>query len=265
VPPKGGPALWLFWWRWCKEAWPPLRLRVLTNLDHGGHAYMPEHTTSSSSAHPVLPPLLSELLRLLDAHRCAFRQERTFLRAQALLFGHLFSFARHTITQALVALGLTECDWSAFYRLLSIKSRIDYEALSGRFFREILDHIAPKDPFVAVVDGVQVPRHSHKMASTSWLKSPRTPPFMPGIHRAQRFMHLAALLPKSEEGYSRAIPLRWEPAFPKEGHSRSGQTKEGVGGGSGGHWVGYEPVFSIRLERQSRPKLAASILSSDRF
>ena len=36
---------------------------------------------------------------------------------------------------------------------------------------------------------------------------------MAGIHRAQRFMHLAELLAPNEEGYSPALPLRWEPAF----------------------------------------------------
>lgn len=69
---------------------------------------------------------------------------------------------------------------------------------------------------MAVVDGVQIPRHSRKMPGTSWLKNPRTPPFKPGSHRAQRFLHLAALLPRTEEGYSRALPLRWEPAFPEK-------------------------------------------------
>jgi hypothetical protein len=180
---------------------------------------MPENTTvpaNEPSSSSSSTPLLRELLRLVDAHRCAFRQQRTFLKAQALLCGHLFSFARRTITQALVALGLTDSDWSAFYRLFSIKSRIDYELLSGRFLEEILTHSAPSEPFVAVTDGVQVARHSHKMAGTSWLKCPRTPPFKPGIHRAQRFVHLAALLPKSEQGYSRAIPLRWEAAFPEK-------------------------------------------------
>lgn len=185
---------------------------------------MYEHTTvpndESSST-----PLLRELLHLLDAHRCAFRQQRTFLRAQALLFGHLFCFARRTITQALVALGLTKSDWSAFYRLFSLP-RIDYELLSGRFFEEILPHVAPSEPFVAIVDGVQVPRHSQKMAGTSWLKCPRTPPFMPGIHRAQRFLHLAALLPRSEEGYSRAIPLRWEPSFPEKAIAGAAEPKK---------------------------------------
>jgi hypothetical protein len=135
---------------------------------------------------------------------------------QALFFGQLFCFARRTITQALLALGLTEGDWSAFYRLFGQKGRIDYEALSGRFFEQTLPHVSPTDPYVAVVDGVQVPRHSHKMPGSSWLRSPTSPPFMVGIHRAQRFLHLAGLVPATEEGYSRALPLRWEPAFPEK-------------------------------------------------
>ncbi len=74
----------------------------------------------------------------------------------------------------------------------------------------------PEDePYVAVVDGVQVPRHSHKMPGTSWLKHPKTPAFSPGPHRAQRFLH-QELLPRSAEGYTRALPLRWEPSFPEK-------------------------------------------------
>jgi hypothetical protein len=67
--------------------------------------------------------------------------------------GHLFSFARRTITQALVALGLTEHEWSGFYRLFS-EPRLDYEALSGCFFHETLTHMPETDPYVVVVDGV---------------------------------------------------------------------------------------------------------------
>lgn len=164
---------------------------------------------------PKRTPLLDALRRLLRMHRPAFQQERTFRRAQALTLGHLFSFARRTITQSLVALGLTNCDWSGFYRLFN-EPRIDYEELTGCFLRETFDHVPYSEPYVVVVDGVQVPRHSHKMPGTSWLKNPRIPPFMPGIHRAQHFLHLAALLPQSDEGYSRALPLRWEPAFPEK-------------------------------------------------
>ncbi len=174
---------------------------------------MPE-TTSTSPHSPT--PLLDALCGLLLCHRSAFRQERTFLRAKALILGHLFAFARRTITQALVALGLTDSDWSAFYRLFGQKDRIDYETLSTIFFRETLPHVSPRAPYVAVVDGVQLPRSSSTMPGTSWLKSPKTPPFSPGPHRAQRFLHLAALMPATEEGYSRALPLRFEPAFPQK-------------------------------------------------
>lgn len=50
-------------------------------------------------------PLLRALLKLLEAHRPAFRQKRTVWQAVALVIGTLFSFARHTVTQALMALG----------------------------------------------------------------------------------------------------------------------------------------------------------------
>ena len=46
------------------------------------------------------------------------------------------------------------------------------------------------------------------MPGTSWLKHTKTPPFMPEPHRA--------LLPRSAEKYTRALPLRWETAFPEK-------------------------------------------------
>jgi hypothetical protein len=63
---------------------------------------------------------------------------------------------------------------------------------------------------------VRLGRHSQKMPGAAWLKCPRTPPFKPGPWRAQRFVHLAALLPRTPDGSSRALPLRWEPAFPEK-------------------------------------------------
>ena len=51
------------------------------------------------------------------------------------------------------------------------------------------------------------------MPGTAWLTNPRTPPFKRGIHRAQRYLHLAAQRPRWQ-GYSRALPLRFVPAFP---------------------------------------------------
>jgi hypothetical protein len=162
---------------------------------------------------PAAAPLLSCLLELLGAFRPAFRQERPYRRCVALVFGSVFGFARHTISQLLLVLGVTEQDWSAWYRLFSVP-RIDVDALDAELVRQTLPEVPASGPYVVAVDGVQVPRWSLKLPGTSWLKAPRTPRWKPGIHRAQRFFHLAALLPVTAQGYSRALPLRWVPAFP---------------------------------------------------
>ncbi len=52
------------------------------------------------------------------------------------------------------------------------------------------------------------------MVGTGWLRAPRTAVFKRGIHRAQRFLHGAWLTP-IQDGYARAIPLRFVPALPE--------------------------------------------------
>ncbi len=159
-----------------------------------------------------MPVLLRELLTLVAAHRSAFKQERTFRRSLALAFGELFTFSRHTVTQSLLALGLTDSDWSSWYRLFS-RDRFAEPELAHCLFKETLRHSPSEEPYVTGIDSTQIPRSSRKMPGTAWLRAPRTAPFRRGIHRAQRFEHGAWLAP-IEEGYSRAIPLRFLPAFP---------------------------------------------------
>jgi hypothetical protein len=168
---------------------------------------------STAETDPANRPLLHNLLALLAEARPAFGQARVFARAEALVLGQLLTLGRHTITQSLVALGLVDDDWSGFYRLLS-EPRLDVAALRRALFCQTLGHTLPREPYVVAVDGVQVPRHSRTMPGTSWLRAPRTPVWKPGIHRAQRFGDVAWLTPRSANGYSRAIPLWWQPALP---------------------------------------------------
>lgn len=158
------------------------------------------------------PVLLENLLRLLEAHRQAFRQKRSYWRAVGLVFGEIFNFGRHTVTQGLMALGVIDGDWSSWYRLFSL-GRYREPQIARVFFRETVEMVKEAEPYVVGVDGVQLPRSSQKMPGTSWMKAPRTPAFKVGIHRAQRYVHGAWLTPL-EDGYSRAIPLRFLPAFP---------------------------------------------------
>ena len=161
-----------------------------------------------------MPVLLQALFHLLQAHRPAFRQERTFQRSVGLVFGQLFSFARHTVTQGLLALGITEGDWSAWYRLFS-RPRFDEGILAHCLLQQTLESVPPTEPYVTAIDSTTIHRSSLKMPGTSWLRDSRFSAFRPGIHRAQRFLHGAWLTP-CEDGYSRAVPLRFLPAFPEK-------------------------------------------------
>lgn len=166
--------------------------------------------SQSTKSTPVLLPLVAEML---TAARPAFRQDRPFQRFGVLVLGLLSALSRHTLTQVLVALGLGELDWSAAYRLFSVP-RLDYDALCRSVLRQTLAQVAPDQPYLVALDGTQLPRHSRTMPGTSWLRAPRTAPFRRGIQRAQRFLHLVWLTPPTTSGYSRAIPLRFVPAFP---------------------------------------------------
>ena len=79
--------------------------------------------------------------------------------------------------------------------------------------QESLEHVGVDEPYCAAIDGTALHRSSLKMPGTSWLRDARFSAFRAGIHRAQRFLHGAWLTPL-EAGYSRAIPLRFLPAFP---------------------------------------------------
>lgn len=168
---------------------------------------MNKHSTTTGA----YPELLKHLFELIQAHRGAFRQARPFARAWAMVIAEIISFGRHTITQSLLSLGLSETDWSAWYRLFS-RPRYDEEEMARCLLRETLTAVPEEDLYVVGADGTQIPRSSRKMPGTGWLKAPRTPIFKTGIHRAQRFLHGAWLTPLVE-GFSRAVPLRFLPAF----------------------------------------------------
>ena len=112
------------------------------------------------------PVLIQKLLELLGSHRAAFRQERTYWRVVGLVMGEIFNFGRHTVTQGLMALGLTDGDWSGWYRLFS-QGRYEEEKVAKIFIKETLQHTRVEEAYVTGVDGVQIPRSSLKIAGTS--------------------------------------------------------------------------------------------------
>ena len=163
---------------------------------------------------PQNQELLKHLFELIRAHRGIFKQERIYQRVLMLILAEIMVFARHTITQLLMAVGLTEHDWSAWYRLFS-QGRFNYDKASDILFAETLKHVGEEEWYVVAGDATQTPRSSRQMEGSGWLRHLRTPPFMWGIHAAQRWFNGSWLMP-AEKGYSRAMPLRWLPAFTKK-------------------------------------------------
>lgn len=157
------------------------------------------------------PELLKNLLQLLTEQRGITGQQRVYDRLELLVMAEVFTFGRHTITQLVMSLGLTEQDWSAWYRLFS-EERFNYAAASAGLFKESLRHVSADELYVVAGDATQTPRSSRQLEGAGWLRNLRTPPFMVGIHAAQRWFNGSWLVPE-ENSYSRAIPLRWMPAF----------------------------------------------------
>ena len=168
---------------------------------------------------PQNPELIKNLIELLSAHRQIFKQERVYQRVVALVFAELFVFARHTVTQLLMSLGLTDVDWSSWYRLFSA-GRFRYDKASEVLFEQTLAHVEEDELYVVAGDGTQTPRSSRKMEGAGWLRHPRTPVFKVGIHIAQRWFNGSWLLP-AEGGYSRALPIYWQPAFTQKSEPKA--------------------------------------------
>ncbi len=160
---------------------------------------------------PQNEELLKNLFNLIAEQTEIAEQKRVYERLEILLLSELFVFGRHTVTQLLMSVGLNEQDWSAWYRLFS-EERFKYEEASKGLFRESLPYVKADELYVVAGDATQTPRSSRKMEGSGWLRNMRTPPFMVGIHAAQRWFNGSWLIPE-ENGYSRAVPLRWMPAF----------------------------------------------------
>lgn len=164
-------------------------------------------------AHDTAPrptPLLDTLVTLLTAYRPVVGQERIYLRLVHLSLGSVLSLGRQTLTQVLVTLGLGGEDWSAWHRLFN-RARVPIAQLQQGLIGQLAQVVPATEPVLAVVvDGTQLPRTSRSMPGVGFTRNPRTPPWRRGIHLAQRYVGISALLPRSATGDSRAIPLQWK-------------------------------------------------------
>jgi hypothetical protein len=162
------------------------------------------HDTASPEA-----SLATTWFALLSAYRPMVRQERTFVRLLLLAVACVLSAGRHTVTRWLVTLGVGGQDWTAWYRLFN-RARLHLPTLHATLLDQVLGVIPATEPVIVVaVDATHLPRTSRHFPGAGITRAVRGLRWPRGLTIAQRFVGLSVLLPRSLDGDSRAIPLKW--------------------------------------------------------
>lgn len=158
--------------------------------------------------------MLSEQLQTLlqRGWRLAFPTASTHRRAMQHAMALPCVLGRRTITRTLCALGRSEQDWSADYKLFS---RCRWRA--EQLFQPVLDeHLQryPKGPIFVAVDDTKLRKTGKKIPGTGWQRDPLSPPFHVNFLYGLRFLQASLLFPHYREGdYSaRALPVRFQEA-----------------------------------------------------
>lgn len=159
--------------------------------------------------------LIKELHSLLQCGWSrVFPQARTHQRAVEHAIALPCVLGRRTISRTLCALGRSERDWSADYKIFS---RCRWDA--DRLFEPVIDEYLgryPKGPVVAAIDDTKLRKTGRKIKSASWQRNPLSPPFHINLLFGLRFIQASLLFPHYREGDypPRAIPVRFQEAPP---------------------------------------------------
>lgn len=168
---------------------------------------------SSTQPQAETSSTLIEVFRSLWSQtRCAFKQERTFLRAGRLARSVLLSRGRHTITGLITTAGDARQDWSADYRLFE-RGRIKIESLWTPTRQAVEASLPAQTPLVVSLDDFLLRKWGRKIPGASWWRDPLGPAFHTNFIWGQRFFQISATLPEKPHGScrARAIPLDLQP------------------------------------------------------
>ena len=159
--------------------------------------------------------LLEKFHELLQPWRSAFRQQRTWQRAQRLAYGLLTCLRTHLTSNAICATGRQFLDWSADYRLFS-RSPWNPHVLFDPIFDHLAELLASEQaPVVAALDDTLCKKSGRHIPGATFARDPQSPPFHVNLCRGLRFVQASVLVrAKQFLGAARALPVRFEPAPP---------------------------------------------------
>ena len=158
--------------------------------------------------------MLSQQLHTLlnQGWRLAFPQARTHRRAMQHAMALPCVMGRRTITRTLCALGRTERDWSADYKIFS-RCRWQAEHLFQPVIDEYLERYG-QGPVTVAIDDTKLRKTGKKIPGASWQRDPLSPPFHLNFLYGLRFLQASLLFAHYREGDfpPRAIPVRFQEA-----------------------------------------------------
>lgn len=134
---------------------------------------------------------------------------------------------RHTVTGMLSAAGITDQDWSGFYRVFS-RDAWDVSALFDISKQHLLARMPAGAPAVAALDDTKLHKSGRHTPGVSYQRDPMSPPFHTNFIRAQRFAQISLSVPFAfgEPAPSRSIPVDFRHAPPPAKPSRAASDQE---------------------------------------
>jgi hypothetical protein len=141
-----------------------------------------------------------------------FAQARSHHRALQHALAGPCTLGRRTLSRTVCALGRSDQDWSADYKLFS---RSGWEAED--LFDPVLDDYLgryPQGPLPVAFDDTKLPKTGKKIPGAFWQRDPLSPPFHPNLMYGLRFVQACLLFPHHQEGdfSARGFPVRFQEA-----------------------------------------------------
>lgn len=171
--------------------------------------------------------LIEEFRSLLDrGWRSAFPGTRTHHRAIEHALALPCVLGRRTISRTLSALGRSDRDWSADYKMFS---RCQWQP--DKLFDPVIDEYLErykKAPIVAAIDDTKLRKTGRKINGASWHRDPLSPPFHLNFMFGLRFLQASLLFPHYKEGDypPRGIPVRFQEAPPLKKPGKRASTEQ---------------------------------------
>lgn len=156
-----------------------------------------------------------------------FAQDRSRERAIEHAMALPCIMGRRTISRTICALGRSDQDWSADYKMFS-RSPWEAESLFDPVIEDYLVRY-PEGPITVAFDDTKLKKTGKHIATAFWQRDPMSPPFHTNLIYGQRFVQAALLFPHHQEGDfpARGFPVAFQeaPAIKKPGKRASDQER----------------------------------------